>query len=121
MASDSGLICASSTLDEGGAGVRFDLDVAGRIVPAFAIRYDGVVRAYFNICPHMGTELDWQPGEFFDTSALYLICATHGAVFLPDSGHCVGGPCKGSALSRVPVEERGGQIYLCKGFIIHGD
>src|SRR6185312_16085931 len=47
---------------------------------AFAVRVlGGMVRVYVNRCPHMGTELDWQPGDFFEESGLYLVCATHGA------------------------------------------
>lgn len=78
---------------------------------AFAVRKDGKAYAYLNNCPHQGTELDWQEGEFFDESTLYLICATHGAVFYPDSGFCCAGPCKGRSLIKVPVEERDGHLY----------
>jgi nitrite reductase/ring-hydroxylating ferredoxin subunit len=53
-------------------------------------------------------------GEFFDYSKLYLICATHGAAYLPDSGLCVQGPCPGKRLKPVPVEECGGLVLLVK-------
>ena len=56
-------------------------------------------------------ELDWQEGRFFDASGLYLMCATHGAVYAPDSGECVGGPCRGASLAKLRVEERDGQVY----------
>jgi len=120
MAEDRTLICASSELGEGAKGVRFDLDVAGKRWPAFLVRYDSKPRCWLNQCPHLGTELDWQPGEFFDESGLYLICATHGAVFMPDTGDCVGGPCKGQRLARVPVEERDAHIHLTQDFRKHG-
>ncbi len=51
-------------------------------------------------------------GEFFDHSKLYLICATHGATYEPDSGYCVLGPCRGKSLVALPVEERGGVVIL---------
>jgi nitrite reductase/ring-hydroxylating ferredoxin subunit len=57
-------------------------------------------------------ELDWQHGEFFDDSKLYLICATHGALYAPESGHCLGGRCNGKGLEPVSVIERDGLIYL---------
>jgi len=41
-------------------------------------------------------ELDWQPGEFFDIAGVYLVCSTHGAIFEPNSGLCVAGPCRGA-------------------------
>jgi len=67
---------------------------------------------YVNICPHRGTSLDWQPGEVFDETGLYLICATHGALFEPDSGLCVAGPCQGAHLQKIPVKIEGGQVVL---------
>ena len=105
------LICASSRIEDGGTGVRFDLPWGAKSLRAFAVRKDGKAYAYLNSCPHQGTELDWQEGEFFDESTLYLICATHGAAFFPDSGYCCAGPCKGRSLVKVPVEELDGQLY----------
>lgn len=105
------LICASSRIEDGGTGVRFDLPWGAKSLAAFAVRKDGKAYAYLNSCPHQGTELDWQEGEFFDESTLYLICATHGAAFFPDSGYCCAGPCKGRSLVKVPVEELDGQLY----------
>lgn len=105
------LICASSRIEDGGTGVRFDLPWGAKSLSAFAVRKDGKAYAYLNSCPHQGTELDWQEGEFFDESTLYLICATHGAAFFPDSGYCCAGPCKGRSLVKVPVEELDGHLY----------
>jgi nitrite reductase/ring-hydroxylating ferredoxin subunit len=51
-------------------------------------------------------------GEFFDKAGLYLICATHGATYEPDTGHCIMGPCKGQRLVALQVEERDNQVYL---------
>ena len=96
MADDERLICASDALAEGGDGVRFDAVHGGDA--GFAIRHHGQVRAFVNRCPHAGTELDWQPGEFFEESGLYLICSTHGALFEPGRGFCVAGPCRGASL-----------------------
>jgi nitrite reductase/ring-hydroxylating ferredoxin subunit len=57
-------------------------------------------------------ELDWQQGEFFDSSGLYLICATHGALYAPDTGRCLGGRCNGKGLVPLPVTEHDGSILL---------
>lgn len=106
-------ICAATDLAEAGPGVRFE--VPGALGPelAFAVRFAGRVHAYVNRCPHQGTELDWQPGEFFDLSGTYLVCATHGALFDPASGLCVAGPCRGASLARVPVAE------MPAGVVVH--
>lgn len=115
MASGPRLICASADLVEKGLGRRFEVEVHGRSEPAFAIRYGGRVYAYLNRCAHVPVELDWQPGEFFDYSRLYLICAVHGALYDPASGACLGGRCEGRGLSPLGVEERDGQVYLSTG------
>src|SRR3954468_4270459 len=112
MAQHERLICASAALVEGGKGVRFTLPMHGRDAGAFVIRYDGRVYAYLNSCAHIPVELDWMEGEFFDKAGLYLVCATHGATYEPDTGHCIMGPCKGAHLIRAHVEERDGSVYL---------
>lgn len=112
MAASPRLICASGDLLEGGAGVRFNVPRPGGDAPAFAVRFDGVVRAYLNRCAHVPIELDWQPGEFFDHSKLYLVCATHGALYAPESGACLGGRCNGRGLAPVAVIEQDGCVYF---------
>ena len=109
MAGDTRLICASDELVDGARGVRFELPTGSQ---GFAVRHCGAVRAYVNRCPHSGTELDWQPGEFFEETGLYLICSTHGALFEPGSGFCVAGPCRGASLEPLAIRERGGQVVM---------
>ena len=106
------VICASAELTDGGKGLRFTFTRHGAAVPAFAIRYAGRVYAYLNQCAHIPVELDWLEGEFFDKSGLYLICATHGATYEPDTGYCILGPCKGQHLTALDVVERDGNIFL---------
>lgn len=105
------LICPASALLESGDGVRFEVQRGGELIPAFAVRYRGKVYAWVNRCAHVGVELDWQPGKFFDDSGLYLVCSTHGATYLPDEGRCTGGPCRGRGLSPLSVVERDGGVY----------
>lgn len=104
-------VCASEELAEGGRGVRFPLTAHGEERSGFVIRYQGQVYAYLNRCAHVPVELDWNEGEFFDSSGLYLMCATHGAVYLPDSGRCAGGPCRGGRLLPLAVTEQDGEVY----------
>jgi nitrite reductase/ring-hydroxylating ferredoxin subunit len=112
MAEEKRLICASSALEDGGKGVRFTVDRNERDVPAFVVRYRGKVYGYVNECGHVPAELDWQHGEFFDYSKLYLICAIHGALYAPDTGRCLGGRCQGRGLKPLPVREVGENIFL---------
>lgn len=105
------LICASTDLVDGGDGVRFTVTQDGREVPAFVVRYENRVYAYINRCTHQSTQLDWEPGRFFDADRRFLICATHGALYAPDSGACVGGPCRGG-LAKLQVIEKNNAVYL---------
>ncbi len=105
------LVCASEAVQEGGRGVRFPVTAFGAAATGFVVRYGGTVYAYLNRCAHVPIELDWAEGEFFESSGLYLMCATHGAVYLPDSGLCAGGPCKGGRLRPIGVRETDGRIY----------
>ena len=112
MDRDERVICPAAALAEGGRGVRFAVHALGGGERGFAIRYDGEVRAFVNQCPHAFTELDWNPGEFFDEAGLCLVCATHGAHFEPHTGLCVAGPCRGASLAKLPVRERDGEVLL---------
>jgi len=112
MARRERLIAQSAELAERGPGVRFEVSRNGRTRPAFAVRFEGVVRAYENVCAHQSVELDWLPGEFFDHDARYLVCATHGALYEPADGRCVAGPCRGARLMPLAVAERDAQVYL---------
>jgi len=112
MAERERLICDSAVLAESAKGVRFEIVAAPGEQKGFAIRYMGRVRGYVNRCPHLGTELDWNPGEFFDVGGLYLVCSTHGAIFEPGTGLCVAGPCRGASLEPLAMREHGGRVFL---------
>lgn len=108
------LVCRRDALRDGGVAARFEIRRGDRQLAAFAIAFGGNVYAYVNVCPHRGTSLDWQPGEVFDESGLYLICATHGALFEPESGHCVDGPCRGAGLAPVRLVVQGEEVMLAE-------
>jgi len=108
MAAEGALIplCPSDALVDGGRGVRFSVLFRGERAPAFAIRHGGKAFAYLNRCAHVAMELDWQPGEFFEPDAEFLICATHGALYDPATGGCRGGACAGhGGLRPIPLIE----------------
>lgn len=103
-------LCNTTDLLDGGQGVPFDVIYGGQTCRAFAIRYQGQVHAYLNRCTHVAMELDYQPQHFFDATGQWLICATHGALYAPESGACRGGPCRGG-LVKIAVTERDGVVH----------
>lgn len=105
------LICTAAALEEGGKGVRFPVTAGGEDMTGFVVRYNNIARAYLNRCAHVPIELDWAEGEFFESSGLYLMCSTHGAIYAPESGRCAGGPCRGGRLRPIIVIERDNQIF----------
>ena len=119
-------ICRSDTLIDHGDGFRFQvraadiLTIVGTVAhrvdetfPAFVIRYEGIAHAYLNRCAHIEMEMDWQPGQFFTQDKTALICASHDAQYLPDTGECISGPCpQGAKLVKLGVEEKDGKIFL---------
>ncbi len=104
-------ICNSHELEEGGKGIRFPLLAGADDATGFVVRYDSTAHAYLNRCAHVPVELDWSPGEFFESSGLYIMCATHGAIYVPETGHCTGGPCRGGRLRKIQITEIDGEIY----------
>ncbi len=112
MADDKRLVCVSAALVDSGRGVRFEVRYFGEAAPAFAVRHAGRVHGYLNRCAHVAMQLDWQEGAFFDSDGRDLLCSTHGAAYDPASGRCVGGPCNGSPLVKLRLEELDGQVYF---------
>ncbi len=95
-----------------GRTVKFRLAIAGREVEAFVVGHAGGHHAWLNRCPHVGTPLDLWPNEFLDEEGRTIVCATHGAVFEPDTGRCVAGPCAGDALTPLPLRHEGDALVV---------
>jgi nitrite reductase/ring-hydroxylating ferredoxin subunit len=104
------LICDSDELVNSAKAVPFEVLYFGKSEAAFAVRYQGHVYAYLNRCSHVPMEMDYQPNEFFDTTGHWLMCATHGAMYAPQSGHCRIGPCRGG-LVKIEVSEADGRVH----------
>ena len=103
-------LCNSDQLQDSGEAVPFDVNYEGQTCRAFAVRFEGRSHAYLNRCAHVAMEMDFQPNQFFDSSGQWLICATHGAMYDPASGECVGGPCR-SGLVKIGLEEQQGVVH----------
>jgi nitrite reductase/ring-hydroxylating ferredoxin subunit len=77
-----------------------------------AVRRAGQVHVYQNRCPHRGVPLEWLADQFLDSSASLIQCATHGALFLIESGECIAGPCEGKTLNVIACGEDAQGIWI---------
>lgn len=100
-------ICATDAVTEGRAR-SFCVNDQWLIV----VKWEQQFHVYRNRCPHLGIPLEWQVDDFMDPGGDLLHCATHGALFLPDTGECVAGPCAGDYLTAVKFCIRNGHLAL---------
>ena len=79
----------------------------------FIVRNGQDVFAYANICPHRRHPLDFLPDAFLVEDGKLIRCASHGALFDPETGLCVLGPCQGESLMRLAFRlDSTGTIYV---------
>ena len=99
-----------------GRTARFRLTCGDRALEGFALNHDGRYHAYLNRCAHVGTPLDLWPNEFLTEDGREIVCATHGALYDPESGLCTAGPCAGDHLTPLPVRVEGRSVVVsCAG------
>ena len=103
-------LCGLDDIPDGGA-TAVNAVLAEGEENLILLRRGDDVRAYLNVCPHAGRQLDYAPGKFLLKNEL-LICAVHGATFNQLDGLCVAGPCRGEHLRKVEVAVRGNAVHL---------
>ena len=89
---------------------KFLLPTKVEPVEAFLVNFRGEVHAYVNRCRHVPMTMDWVDNQFLDETGEYIVCATHGGLYRPDSGECVAGPPFGRILIRVPLRVDGDRV-----------
>lgn len=77
----------------------------------FAVYFKGKFYAYINRCKHVSIPLDFGDNDFFTDDGKFLLCKNHGALYKPDTGECVAGPCSGAYLDPLPVEIKSNKLY----------
>ena len=95
-----------------GATKRFTFDANGRKTEAFLANFRGELVAFVNRCVHLPITLDLDDNDFFTGDGNLFVCKTHGSVYDPQAGKCVGGPGQGKSLERLPLVVEAGVIYL---------
>ena len=78
----------------------------------FVVRRGTQAYCYVNDCPHLHITLDFVPGRFMNKDASLIQCSNHSARFEIENGKCVWGPCRGDALTSLPIEIVNGTVIL---------
>jgi nitrite reductase/ring-hydroxylating ferredoxin subunit len=100
-------VCLLADLPDPGAR-GFEVDgVAG-----FVVRRGDALHGYVDRCPHTGVPLAWAPNSYLDAAGELVQCSLHGALFVPDTGECIHGPCLGRFLTPLPLVLEHGRILV---------
>ncbi|MDD1963015.1 Rieske 2Fe-2S domain-containing protein [Pseudomonas sp. 39004] len=114
MSQDLTLLCRDEQLQEGLAR-GFDPWGQGRDT-VLALRWRGQVRVYRNLCPHLDVAMQYRKDRFMSGDGRHIVCFAHGALFQPDNGSCVLGPCLGQSLQALMVMvDVSGNVWLEEG------
>ena len=104
-------LCRQDEIVDGSAR-GFDPHAQGRDT-LLVVRWRGVVRAWLNRCPHMDVAMQYRKDRFMSGDGQHIVCFAHGALFRPDDGLCVLGPCVGQTLHQQPIViDEGGAVWL---------
>jgi nitrite reductase/ring-hydroxylating ferredoxin subunit len=105
-------LCAAVDIpDDGGREVSYGMHEPLRLL---LLRQGQQVWAYENNCPHFSLPLNYEPQTFVTLDGL-VMCAHHTAFFQFSDGLCVDGPCRGAALTPVPIRCEDGVVKLAQG------
>lgn len=104
-------VCRRSQLADPGAR---GFEVGGGTWPfrGIVLQKGGQLRAFANVCPHLSHPLDMLPDKFFADDYTVLRCMSHGALFDPDSGFCIVGPCAGASLLALECRVENDQVWV---------
>lgn len=78
----------------------------------FVVRRGDRLQGWRDRCPHIGTPLTFGDDRYLTRDGQHILCVTHGAIFRPDDGLCLGGPCVGRSLTPWPVEVTDGEVRV---------
>ena len=100
--------------DPGGRGFAFPVAAGEDARPflGFVVRRGETLQGFVDSCPHVGAPLASVDGRYLTPRGDYVVCFNHGALFRPDDGVCVAGPCVKRALRPWAVEVRDGMVVV---------
>ena len=111
MSDGSHVLCRFEDLADPGS-LAVSIGTENWPLRAFVVRRGEQVFAYVNRCPHAGHPLDWLPNRFLNGDETLIQCASNGALFTLESGHCIVGPCAGKSMMAIAVHVVTGNVVL---------
>ncbi|BAM88744.1 hypothetical protein S58_27380 [Bradyrhizobium oligotrophicum S58] len=104
-------LCRSDEIGEAQSR-GFDPDHEGQD-SLFIVRWQGDLHGWRNACPHIdGAPMAWRRDAYLNAEGTRIVCHAHGAEFMPDTGLCVQGPCRGERLSRIALAVVDGELFV---------
>jgi nitrite reductase/ring-hydroxylating ferredoxin subunit len=110
VATPAGVRLGPLDLIADGKARNFVLQMKAGRFHGFVVRQGEGVFGYVDRCPHAGLPLAQTLDDYLTPDGALIACSWHGALFQPEDGLCVGGPCAGQSLTAWPVAVRDGQI-----------
>jgi nitrite reductase/ring-hydroxylating ferredoxin subunit len=95
-----------------GTTKKFSFQRNGIMTEAFVANFCGEFVAFVNRCVHLPISLDLEDNDFFTCDGLLFVCKTHGSVYDPAVGKCIGGPGQGKKLEQLPLAVEAGRVYV---------
>jgi len=83
--------------DPGAKG--FDFREGEALFNGFVVRLGDRALGYVDSCPHAGWPLSAGEDRYLTRDGSFILCSGHAALFQPDTGYCIGGPCAGRHLT----------------------
>ena len=102
-------LCTLASLADPGAR-NFVLQIGEAFFHGFVVRRGDQVHGWVDRCPHAGFPLAQELDRYLTRDGDLILCSWHGALFRPETGHCVGGPCAGPSLTPWPVAVADGTV-----------
>ncbi|MBH89640.1 MAG: (2Fe-2S)-binding protein [Magnetovibrio sp.] len=104
-------LCELNQIDNNGSAT-FVAEKNGKKESLIVVRKKNKVFVYINSCPHIGTPLDFSPGQFLSKDKNFILCSTHGALFRISDGFCISGPCFEQTLTKVSVRIIDDKVFI---------
>ncbi len=90
---------------------KIQLKIGKQLQELFFFKVGNQYYGYLNLCRHWNIPLDYEDNDFFSDNKQFIVCKNHGALFDPQTGQCLSGPCEGKSLYQIQLINKNKSIY----------